>query len=213
MRGLLIKDIQLMFQRRRTTGVLLIVCGFICFTMEITFVLPYMMFLGSLLATSTLNYDDADNSYTYLLTFPVTRKQCAIEKYILAFGSGFVGLIVALIILFIAKLTKMNEFTSVELIESITIGLPLLFIYPTLMIPIHFKFGGEKSRLVIFVVVGIIAIVGFLQNKFCPGIFDNLVETIEANPSLIILVIIAVAVIAIIISILLSIRILQKKEF
>lgn len=218
MKGLLIKDLKL-FQLQGKF--------FMCFVIAIgmtltfinhdaTFLLAFLTFLMSNFSLSTISYDEFDNGYAFLFTLPITRKQYVMEKYLftilLGGGACLFSIIFALIY---------NQWsTSMPSLDLVLVGLMILsivFIYQSLILPCVFKFGGEKGRIAILIVFGLITIIGFVLVKgiqmlgFDIGYILNHLSMI--NMGMVILIMFIVALLFLFISMQISIVIMNKKEF
>lgn len=89
MKGLLIKDLYYVFQRKQTLLIFLIVSLILGFTNEGSFLVGYMTLLGTIISLSTISYDNADNGMPFLMTLPISRKEYALSKYV--FGADWAG--------------------------------------------------------------------------------------------------------------------------
>lgn len=157
MKGLLIKDCQLVFQRRQTLVIFLLVCLVTGFSIGGSFIVGYMAFLSAIIALSTISYDDADNGMPFLMTLPVSRKTYALSKYVLGgiFCTG--GWLLAIAMMLGINAVKGVPPEPAEETISSLVFLAMGFLVLDLMIPLQLKFGAEKSRIVMLVVFGGIA--------------------------------------------------------
>ena len=88
MRGLLVKDIELMKQQKQFF-ILVIVMGIILNLTgsgSVSFATGYFTIITAIFAITTMSYDEFDNGFVFLMTLPVSRKQYVAEKYILGIG-------------------------------------------------------------------------------------------------------------------------------
>ena len=66
MKGLLTKDL-LILKAQVKTAVFILLCGIMMsFTFEKTMVIGYITIIGTLLAFSTIGYDEFDNGYSFI---------------------------------------------------------------------------------------------------------------------------------------------------
>lgn len=81
MKGLLIKDIQLLLANKRVFAVV-VFCGVMMFFVEdgSMFVVGYITFVFALQALNTVAYDQMDHCDLYLFTLPVSRRQYVTEN-------------------------------------------------------------------------------------------------------------------------------------
>ena len=88
MKGLFVKDIELMKQQKQffilvvVMGVILNLTG----SGSVSFATGYFTFVTAIFAITTISYDEFDNGLAFLMTLPVTRKQYVAEKYLLGAG-------------------------------------------------------------------------------------------------------------------------------
>lgn len=113
-----------------------------------------IMFLFSVYAMATFNYDEKSKSDRYILTLPVTKKDVIIAKYVLSILSLFVGLLIGIIlniVLFKLILNKMPDFNTafVTILGSVF----ALSIMQSIQIPCIYKYGAEKGRLQIYIIM------------------------------------------------------------
>lgn len=118
-----------------------------------------IMFLFSVYATATFNYDERSNSDRYILTLNVSRKNVVISKYILCISSILIGALIGIVlssIIFYISLSKLPDF--IELFSTLIGGLVALSFMQSIQIPCIYKYGAEKGRLQIYIVMMIITV-------------------------------------------------------
>lgn len=182
MSGLLVKDFRLLLQRKQAVIMMLVIAVFISFSIGEEFILGYLTFIGLILATSSISYDEFDNGYPFLMTLPITNKTYVLEKYVLSAGAMLFSWLVALVISFA---TKMMHGAPIQPAEDL-LGAVLILFFPCLlmniMIPIQLKFGSEKSRIVLLAIGGIGAIIGYGAAGFMEKIgvdVDDIIQTLD----------------------------------
>ena len=88
MKGLFVKDIELMKQQKQffilvvVMEVILNLAG----SGSVSFATGYFTIVTAIFAITTISYDEFDNGLAFLMTLPVTRKQYVAEKYLLGAG-------------------------------------------------------------------------------------------------------------------------------
>ena len=104
-----------------------------------------------------------------------------------------------------------------EILISSLIILPILIVIQSLMIPFHLKFGGEKGRLALIGVFGIISVIGIAAIKVSEMLGVNIPDIINHISVLSMGVIVAIIVMAAVVILLISIKtsssIMNHKEF
>lgn len=216
MTALFEKDLRLIFLRKSTLIIFLIIG--IVFTWEFSNSASgaYLTMLGSLLALSTLSYDDSDNCMGFLFTLPCTRKQYVLEKYLFVYGFSFVSGLIAIVIIVAACLIKGSPVNATLFLETIASELPILVMTGGLMIPLQMKFGPEKSRMVLLALMGVIFVPAVMISRITgvENLPKSIADTLERiNPIRIVLTGTVVLVILGAVSILISMKIMNNKEF
>ena len=214
MKALIIKDLALLKNQTKTMLILAAVCLIVCFINDASFAIGYMALIFSLLVLGTLSYDEYDHGYSFLFTLPFTRVQYVIAKYLLALAAIIAGVLIAFLgILISVKFDFYLIDFSELLIEASTMILLSMVMIGT-MIPTRLKYGSENSKIVSGIILGVIfAAVIIFQDKFVYLAMKLDEMGSSFTPSDLIAVVTLPAFMVIAISILLSIRIIKKKEF
>lgn len=160
MKGLLIKDICLLKMQIRFFVIIIFVAAMLGSTnKDVSFIMSYLTFVFSFFTISTISYDDMDNGMTFLLTLPVTKSQYVQSKYIFGILMILVSGILSLIMIPVCMMINPVPVNLEEVIFScvVTVGSILLFL--SVIFPLQFKFGAEKGRIVMFIILAIIVTV------------------------------------------------------
>lgn len=217
MKGLLVKDLLTFLQRKRMLAIMLVLSVYLGFSMDVSFMIGYIVMFGVLFALSTLSYDEYDNSIQFLMTLPATRKQFAVEKFVFCWLVGIVCWFIGVVIEVPFVIYKTHQFVFSENISIFCSVLPIIFLMPALVLPFQLKYGIEKSRIVLFIGAGFFFAVIFSFRAFVEKLDLTPVGTILnfLDNHFAVSVVIAVVVIAVLsaASLLWSIRIVEKKEF
>lgn len=216
MMGLLEKDLRLILIRKSTLVIYLVIG--IVFTWQFSGSVSgaYLTMMATMLALSTLSYDDSDNCMQFLLTLPCTRKQYVIEKYLFVYGFSFIAGLVGIIIILVANLINRTPVETDLLIEAMASELPILVITGGITIPLYLKYGAEKTRIVLMALIGIAFILGYMLSKMADAEFTlkSLANTLNSmNPFVLLLVLIAVLAVLTVVSGLVSMKIVGNKEY
>ena len=217
MAGLVEKDIRLLLKRKEIIIMFLAISFLLGFTTDGNFVIAYLTILCAIFSASTISYDEFDNGYTFLMTLPIDCKTYVAEKYAFCIGGGFIAWILSVIFLFVTAVVKGDSINLPEDMMMAVVFIPVYIIMLCIMIPIQLKYGGEKSRIVLLVLWGIIALIGFVGAKALAGLnisIDGLVKILDQIPDIAFAVIgIAITVLIMVISIACSRKITEKKEY
>ena len=218
MKGLLMKDFRLMKNQKT----FLLIIGFIAAILLVTsenpsFVISYVTITFSMFSVMTLSYDEYDNGTAFLFSLPVSRKKYVIEKYIFSLLIGGTAWII--ITFFSAAYTyvKFPEENIKEYLLIAAINFGILLIFTTLILPMQFKFGAEKGRIAILGAIGVIFISGFIGGKLLKpmGIdIDTLIAQMsKVKPAQAVIWLFGCGLILLCVSSMISIKIMEKKEF
>ncbi len=166
MKGLIIKDLLSTKNNLTILGVILIIDIIMALNGDnsLTFLPPFMSVMMGL---STFSYDEYNKWDAYAITLPKGRENVVKAKYImsllLVLSTSLLVFILSCLMSFISK-GSLNIGENLGLMFGSIIGTLLVV---ALMYPLIFKYGIEKGRLIIFVLVFGIAIGGgFLLNFF-----------------------------------------------
>ena len=160
MLGFIKKDLLMLKGNLKTFILLLIFYVLLAYLGEfdISFLPP---FFSVMMMLSTFSYDNYNNFDAYAISFPNGKRNIILSKYlaslILTFGTTILVLILAILISYLkGNISNLGETSLTMLVEFLATVIILSIMYP-----IIFKFGIEKARLVIFILVfglGIITI-------------------------------------------------------
>ncbi len=217
MRGLIEKDIRLTLTRKQTLLIFLVMAVVMSMSMDGSFLIGYLTMLASIVALGTISYDEFDNGFAFLMTLPFSRKTYVAEKYVFCFLMAAAAWCAGAVMYIIACILRHTGTNPVSELSMFFAVLPVMYVSVTLMIPLQLKYGQEKSRTVLFIIFGVIAVALFgtkslLDGKDLP--FSQLAAQLGSMPrGLVVLVISFVSALAALVSYLISVRIMENKEF
>lgn len=208
MTSLVLKDLLNLQSYLRTIFVFVIFYTVLSFTMaDVSLVAGMLIILFAMIPISSFSYDQQAKWDVFSQTLPVTRKQIVQGKYIVALLFIVLGFVLSFVITVIATVLKNETLDLMELLIGngmiALTGLILLAI----MIPLIYKFGVEKSRMMLMT-IALVPTLGVM-------LLANLGFTIPSdfNWALVGYIIPAVAVIGFVISFMISTRIYSAKDF
>ena len=125
------------------------------------------------ISLSTFNYDEIAKSNKYILTLPTNRKEIVKEKFILAIGAtilgGLLGLFLTIIVVNVLNSIRPDNVINLDyesLIATTIGGMWGISLIQAIQIPSIFKWGAEKGRIqmsvLLFVIVAVVAGIAFL---------------------------------------------------
>lgn len=216
MAALFEKDVRLLLLRKSTLFLFLIIGVLFTWEFSSSFSGAYLTMLGTLLALSTLSYDDSDNCMEFLFTLPCTRKQYVMEKYLFVYGISFVAGILAIVIIIVSAMMKGIPVTASTIIEAIVSELPILVMTGGIMIPLQMKFGPEKSRMVLLALMGFVFAPAFMISKITDvdSILNYIADAANSMNSLKLMIVGGIILIMLsLVSIFISMKIMENKEY
>ena len=219
MKGLLIKDFKLIFGNVKMIVMLIFISIFLMFSQEegaFTFVVSYMTIITSMFVLSTISYDDFDHGMSYLMTLPITRKIYAAEKYCFGLLCGAAGWLFSMVLCFIFGSLPGIETINADFIVGCVLIYIVLICMLSIMIPVQLKFGGDNGKIVIFITIGVLVVIGVLVDKIATGYGIDLATEIEQLLATVIDCIIPITIattaLALGISFMISLRIMKNKQ-
>lgn len=208
MKGLLRKDIYMAAKYYRAVfGMVAVFLLLMIFADGSLLFLTYPVLLSGMLPVTLLSYDTHFKWEQYSGTLPYTRAQLVSAKYLmgLIFSGGV--LLVCLLVLALRQILgdgfDLNAFLGAGLL-CFVLGVAA----PVFLLPLAFKFGPEKGRLLFIVLIASLCGAGFAL-----GQADFLSGLAIGNSTLVALVTVGVTLVLYLLSWRLSIHIYKKKEF
>ena len=217
MKGLLIKDFKLMKMQKRFFLLILLVGVVITFSSyDVAFTTGFMAFVSSLFSISSIRYDEFDNGNSFLFSLPISRRTYAVEKYIFGGILGCCAWMLAVILTTLVGFFK-GIYPDTEMWLSAAFILAIIFMILALMLPFQLKFGGERGRIALIVCLVLVSVLGTLAVKGLQLIGIDLATILDTMPTvhagILAAILLIVALLLLGLSCLISIGIMQKKEF
>ncbi len=208
--GFIKKDLAMIKSNFKLLGILIIVYAIMGFSgeMNISFILPFM---SVMIMISTFSYDNYNKWDAYSISLPDGRKNSVKAKYVATILLILIVAVITLILSFIISYINTKTIDYEQILVSMlgTIFGTLLVL--TFMYPIIYKFGIEKARIAIFLIVFGVAIVGgFILQYIDLSFIGNSLSFLE---NYLVIILIVVTVVMVYISYKISEKIFSKKEF
>lgn len=217
MKGLFVKDIELMKQQKQffvlvvVMGVILNLAG----SGSVSFAIGYFTIVTAIFAITTISYDEFDNGLAFLMTLPVTRKQYVAEKYLLGAGLTVAAWGIEAITGVICKGVAELQGCLGEKIIGTLIYIPLALLMLAVSLPLVIHFGAEKGRYIAMVMWAaiIIAVVYILIKTM--GLSADAVDAWlnGLNWGMVLAGVVLFTVIVYMGSFWIGVRLMEKKEF
>lgn len=167
-KGLLKKDLYNLASYKTTLMIITLFCGIaIIGTDAIYWGSIVIGIIVGMISLSTFSYDEMAKSNRYILTLPVTRKEIVLEKYILAIGAtilgSLLGFVLTLLIGNMMNYVRPDNMIDINIDTLLSTSIGGLFgvsLIQAIQIPSIFKWGAEKGRIQMFIVLFVIALIG-----------------------------------------------------
>ena len=214
MRGLLMKDLELLKVNIKTYLVVFLVGIFYLFvqTDGSIFFISYMIFVSLSVTVGTISYDGYHHGMNFLMTLPFTRKEYVISKYLTAAGvtlaAGIISMIPGLL-----KAQSVN--TRKEFLMSTGAVMICAGIFLAILLPMRLKYEIEKSRILMVALVAVIFLIAAGGKKALELYKENadfqFLNTFAGWQIAIAMIVVMVVCVAV--SVKVSERIMERKEF
>lgn len=215
MSGLIIKDLLNLKKQILPLGVFFIIYfGISLVSKDSSFFSGMIMIFCSILPITALAYDDRAGWNKYALTMPVSRSMLVISKYVMSLILIGVGAVVVLLFNALFGMNSLHE----SLVSTCTI-LFMGVIMLSLSLPLNYKFGIEKSR---YVLIGVCVLPAAIISIFSVGISSGDSDQVYGMMHLIEMVVtsnwliageLIISAMIFFISMMISVNIIQRKEF
>ncbi len=222
MKGLLVKDFNILLLQKKFLRIFLIISVVMLMTaQEPSFFVAYLTMVCGIVTVSTINYDELDNGNTFLFTLPITRKGYVVEKYVLVVLISGLAWLIATTASILISVAKIENYSIVNGILEAVIIFVVCMTMEFIMIPIQIKYGGEKSRVVLVAIAGVIAVAGYLLkllSEKMPGVVSIDVEALFRTIDSIgfaglVAIAVGTGVVVLLISMVISGRVMERKQF
>ena len=221
-KSLLKKDLYNLSSYKASLIIIILFCGIAIIGTDAINLGPIIICtIVGMISLATFNYDEIAKSNKYMLTLPTSRKEIVKEKFILAISAtilgGILGLVLTIIVANVMNYIRPENIINIDYESLITTtigGMWGISLIQAIQIPSMYKWGAEKGRIQMFVLVFalivVIAGVGFLIIKSGINIDIQQVNNIINKYGLIILA--AFMIVMYFISYKISYKIYSNKE-
>jgi len=222
MSGLLEKDVLILVKQKKLFIIYLASALMLSFAMDSSFVVTYFTMIGSLLVLSTISYDSFDNGLPFLMSLPVNARTYAREK----FAFSLIGLVFSwaagVAAQFISMFLQQKSFDALDVLGMDLAFIPVFLVIVSIMLPINLKYGADKGRIIMIILIAIGMAIGLLGKKVLTSLLQDgskieleyLIAKLAAIPqNVIVLVGFGVSILIFVIAMMISIGIMDKKEF
>ena len=208
--GFMKKDLAMIKSNFKLIGILILVYTIMGLMgeMDISFILPFMCVM---IMISSFSYDNYNKWDAYSVSLPNGRKNSVKSKYITTILMTLVVSIITIILSFIISYVNTKTINYEQILVTmfgVIFGTLLVLAF---MYPIIYKFGVERARIGIFLIVFGIVFVGGLLSQYIDLSF--IAKALSFLEDYIIIILVAVMIAMVYISYKISEKIFRKKEF
>jgi len=143
--------------KKYSRTVLLIVVFYIFFAFmmdSMSFMSGMIILMFAVTTVSSFSYDSQSGWETYALTLPLHKRNFVLSKYVLALLLTISGTLLSVLANWLFGLFKHKSNFSETLVTSYTI-FAIAVIFLCIMLPLIYRFGAERSRVIILAVFAI----------------------------------------------------------
>lgn len=162
----------------------------------------YLVIFSGSSIMSLFSYDDANHWEAYAAAVPKGRRAMVNARYVLVLLLA--GVVFAL-------QTVVGVFQKADLLDTALLYAGVLLVYAAVVLPIFYRFGGNKSRVIIVVIIALFSIlVAFCTTTLSDGPGDIFLPSLSDRLLSLLVLVVGLALLGI--SNLISRAIMAKKE-
>lgn len=171
-----------------------------------SFIFGIIILMFAMMVVTTISYDDLAKWDAYALTMPVTRKEMVLSKYLVMAILNTLGAVLSLIVGVVGSVIMGQSF-DLEILAIIGAIYLIALIFGSVIIPLIYKFGTEKARLMLILCALLPTALMLLAEQF------NVPLPTTGNPWIYLILLIGFSVTGVILSYLITLKIYSQKEF
>ena len=214
MKELILKDL---LNLRKNLKTIIIMCLFYTLlfsTLNPTFLSGMITILFAMQILTTFSYDDYSKWNMYALSLPITKKQLVLSKYILGISFIIFGGVFSFILTSLLSLFK-GSFILGDLVASIIGSTGIMILMILILLPLIFKYGVERSRIMLLAIFAIPTVLILIISKVLAltGIPFPSEEQLNALLPVICIIATLILIAGSYVSYMTSVKIVTKKEY
>ncbi|MEL7662275.1 ABC-2 transporter permease [Acetobacterium wieringae] len=206
MKGLILKDLLNLKSTFKMLSVMMVFFAVVFLPQGNGFIFGMIILMFAMMVVTTISYDDLAKWDAYALTMPVTRAEMVLSKYLVMVILNTLGAVLSLTVGFVGSIIMGKSF-DLEILAIVGVIYLVALIFGSVIIPLIYKFGTEKARLMLFLCALIPTALILLLEQF------NVPLPTTGNPWIYLFLLIGLSVAGVILSYLISLKIYTKKEF
>jgi hypothetical protein len=203
MKGIVIKDLLTLKSSMKTVVLIVILFGFMGAKSGSAYMSTFASVYAAILPMTCMAFDERSRFNRYAVVMPVNSRDIVLSKYV-------VGLILAVAATVVA--TAMTAVAGGSIGETVAASIAIPMVYHSILLPLMFKFGVEKSRIIILAGVVVPAVgISFLEESGRLSGVINALDSVQVSSALayaaVVLIVIYTA------SVLISLAVCKNKEW
>ena len=218
MKGLIIKDIRIIFSNKNVFLFIPILVSMAAFskTRLAVYLFAYVAVMVISLLTTTISFDDMENGTSFLMTMPVSRKEYVKSKYLLGVVSLILGVVVSIAVVTAVTFLKGDTLDINGLMLIVCLLWLVMIVLMSVLIAVQLKFGSINGKAVLMcIIIGsmlVLAAMILVLRNYSEETLNFFVNEIMKNMVLMTATGIFGTVIILAISYMMSVRIMKKRE-
>lgn len=196
---------------------MIVFIGLFSFMSDTSFLTGFITLIAMMLSINCFAYDELCNFDKLVAASPASPSQAVLARYAVGFACGVSGSVLVVLVEGVSLLLKgdtaagFSPLLNTLIAVGVTLGISVLLL--DILFPICYRFGVNKSRIILLLVVGLPSfLIAFLFNRFA-GQMPAFPSAFPISGPLTVLLLILILILGTVLSITLSTRILERKEY
>lgn len=171
----------------------------------------FAMCLMAMTAGYTFSISEKNGMDRLYGILPISKKELVLGRYLYTCSMGFLAVLFSITVQPLVLKALGEKVQPLDICLAAILGIFMYTLYTVFQLPGYYKFGSINGRIFIFIpAVGYLAVMLFLS-KF--DVTNNpVIAALIGNPIISIIALLLICIVAYLLSILVSIKIVQKKE-
>ena len=203
MKGIVIKDLLTLKSSMKTVVLIVILFGFMGAKSGSAYMSTFASVYAAILPMTCMAFDERSRFNRYAVIMPVNSRDIVLSKYV-------VGLILAVAATVVA--VAMTALSGGSIGETVAASIAIPMVYHSILLPLMFKFGVEKSRIIVLAGVVVPAVgISFLEESGRLSGVINALDSVQVSSALTYAA--AVLIVMYTASVLISLAVCRNKEW
>ena len=203
MKGIVIKDLLTLKSSMKTVVLIVILFGFMGAKSGSAYMSTFASVYAAILPMTCMAFDERSRFNRYAVVMPVNLRDIVLSKYV-------VGLILAVAATVVA--VAMTALSGGSIGETVAASIAIPMVYHSILLPLMFKFGVEKSRIIILAGVVVPAVgISFLEESGRLNGVINALDSVQVSSALAYGAMVLIVIYTV--SVLISLAVCRNKEW